>query len=220
MYYLLGRTDKPFDKNRLTIGWFRRFASYKRPDLIFRDFEWIARHLQSGDFQLVMGGKPHPDDTKMVKVWNEIYQYSKELPRVINFAGYDPVMSKIVKAGVDLWLATPRVPLEACSTSGMSAAMNGANLMSTPDGWFSELDSEDAFLFGTQIPTAQYEQDAFDAKELRRVIDDEVIPMYYGDKTAWYEKAARMKAKAEQCYNSDRMMEEYWKFYGADATSP
>lgn len=216
MYYLLGRADKSFREDVLAIGWFRRFAEYKRPDLIFHDFEWITRHLKAGDFQLVMGGKPHPDDTKMVKVWNEIYAYSKELPNLVNLAGYDPAMSKVMKAGVDLWLTTPRVPLEACSTSGMSAAMNGTNLMSTPDGWFSELESEDAFLFGTQIPTAQYEQDVFDAKELRRIIDNAVIPMYYDDKTGWYEKAACMKAKAEKFYNSDRMMEEYWKFYGVD----
>jgi len=209
MYYLLWRTDKQFNEEVLTMGWFRRFHEYKRPNLIFRDFEWIANHLRAGHFQLVMGGKPHPDDSTMVKVWNEIYAWSKYLPNLVILAGYDPRMSKIVKAGCDLWFSSPRVPKEACSTSGMSAAMNGTNLMSTPDGWIWEVNANDVFLYGTHIPSG-YEQDVYDASEMRRVIDQEVIPMYYNDKTSWYEKALRIKKVAEDRYNSDRMLTEYW----------
>lgn len=214
MYYLLGKTDKQFREDVLTIGWFRRFAEYKRPSIIFRDFEWAANHLKYGHFQIVMGGKPHPDDREMIKVWNEIYAWGKELPNIAILAGYDPVMSKVVKAGVDLWLSSPRVPKEACSTSGMAAAMNGTNLMSTPDGWMCELNPDDIFLYGTQIPTGMYEQDVFDASEMRAMLDNTVIPLYY-DKHAWYEKAARIKRVAEEKYNSHRMLEEYYeKLYG------
>lgn len=208
MYYLLGRTDKQFREDVLTIAWFRRFAEYKRPNLIFRDVEWIANHLQSGHFQLIMGGKPHPDDKAMIAVWNEIYSWSKKLPNLAILAGYDPVMSKVMKAGVDLWLSSPRVPMEACSTSGMSAAMNGTNLMSTSDGWICEVNSDEVFLYGTNIPV-MYEQDVFDASELRSNLDNVVIPMYYDRKNEWYEKAVCIKRTAEMRYNSDRMMTEY-----------
>jgi len=209
MYYLLGRTDKQFREDVLTIAWFRRFAEYKRPNLIFRDFEWIVSHLKFGHFQLVMGGKPHPDDSAMVKVWNEIYAWSKEFPNLVILAGYDPRMSKILKAGADLWLSSPRIPMEACSTSGMSGAMNGANLMSTPDGWICEVRPEDVFVYGTHIPSG-YEQDVYDASEMRSCLDTLVIPMYYERKNEWYEKAMRVKRVAQDHYNSDRMLTEYW----------
>lgn len=208
IYYILGRTDKQFQEDVLTIAWFRRFIEYKRPNLIFRDFEWIAHHLKLGHFQLIMGGKPHPDDSLMVKVWNEIYAWSKEFRNLVILAGYDPRMSKIVKAGVDLWFSSPRVPKEACSTSGISAAMNGTNLMSTPDGWVWNVCPEDIFLYGTQIPSG-YEQDVFDASEMRHCLDELVMPMYYNDKNEWYSKAIRIKRVAEEHYNSDRMLAEY-----------
>lgn len=209
IYYLLGRTDKQFREDLLTVAWFRRFHEYKRPNLIFHDFDWIASHLKSGHFQLVMGGKPHPDDAPMIKVWNEIYAWSKELPNLAILAGYDPRMSKIVKAGVDLWLSSPRVPKEACSTSGMSAAMNGTNLMSTPDGWIWKVNPDDVFLYGTHIPSG-YEQDVFDASEMRNCFDTVVMPMYYDRVDEWYEKALRIKRVVEDRYNSDRMLTEYW----------
>lgn len=209
MYYLFGKTDKQFREDILTIAWFRRFAEYKRPKLIFRDMEWIANHLTSGHFQLIMGGKPHPDDKEMIAVWNEIYDFSKKLPNLAILAGYNPIMSKVIKAGVDLWFSSPRVPLEACSTSGMSAAMNGANLMSTLAGWMCEVNPVDVFLYGTHIPI-MYEQDVFDAGELRNNLDNIIIPMYYDRKNEWYEKTARIKKTSETCYNSDRMLSEYY----------
>ncbi len=213
MYYLLGRTNKQFQENVLTIAWFRRFAEYKRPGLIFRDFKWITDRLESGDFQLIMGGKPHPDDKEMIKVWNEIYAWSKELSNLAILAGYDPQMSKVVKAGVDLWLSSPRIPMEASSTSGMSAAMNGTNLMSTPDGWICEVDPQDIFIYGTSIPSEIYEQDVFDAGEMRACIDGVVIPMYYERKDEWYAKAARIKRTVEKQYTSDRMLRGYTDMY-------
>ncbi len=209
MYYVLGKTDKQFREDILTLAWFRRFEGYKRPNLIFRDFEWIANHLESGHFQLIMGGKPHPDNKVMISVWNEIYALSKELPNLAILSGYDPVMSAVMKGGVDLWLSSPRVPIEACSTSGMSAAMNGTNLMSTPDGWICEVDPSDVFLYGTHIPSG-FEQDVFDANELRNNVDTVVLPMYYDRKDEWYDKAARIKKTVEARYNSDRMLSEYY----------
>ncbi|MEK9195234.1 MAG: hypothetical protein AAB975_02575 [Patescibacteria group bacterium] len=211
IYYLLGRTDKRFREDVLTIAWFRRFVEYKRPNLIFRDFEWIANHLTSGHFQLIMGGKPHPDDKGMIgmiAVWNEIYSLSKKFPNLAILAGYDPIMSKVMKAGADLWFSSPRVPIEACSTSGMSAAMNGANLMSTSDGWICEVNPDEVFLYGTHIPV-MYEQDVFDASELRSSLDNVVMPMYYNRKNEWYDKVLRIKRTVETHYNSDRMLSEY-----------
>ncbi|MEK7075155.1 MAG: alpha-glucan family phosphorylase, partial [Patescibacteria group bacterium] len=159
----------------------------------------------------IIGGKPHPDDKGMIgmiAVWNEIYSLSKKFPNLAILAGYDPIMSKVMKAGVDLWFSSPRVPIEACSTSGMSAAMNGANLMSTSDGWICEVNPDEVFLYGTHIPV-MYEQDVFDASELRSSLDNVVMPMYYNRKNEWYDKVLRIKRTVETHYNSDRMLSEY-----------
>lgn len=217
LFYILGKSNVRFCEDVLTIGWFRRFAEYKRPALILRHFDWLKRHLENGDFQLVMGGKPHPDDKAMIDCWNELYRLSQTLPNFAMLPGYDPEMSKIVKAGCDLWFSSPRVPFEASSTSPMSAGMLGTNLLSTRDGFLWDFTSADnlVFFFGTSVPTAMFEQDAFDAQDLCRVIDVDVLPEYVR-KNAWYVRALRIKQRMEEQYNSDRMVAEYSTLYGLE----
>ena len=216
-YYILGKTGKMLNEEVLTIDWFRRFAEYKRPKLIFSNMDWLRSHLEEGHFQLVMGGKPHPDDRPMIDAWNEIWRWARELPNLVLLNGYDPEMSKIVKQGSDLWMMSSRAPLEACITSTISAAMVGANIMSIRDGWIWELDpvEQHYFLYGTSVPMSMYEQDAYDAASMREVIDSVVLPEFKS-KQAWWQRQMRIRNMVLQHYTDLRMMREYWDLYGLD----
>ncbi|MDO8755252.1 MAG: glycogen/starch/alpha-glucan phosphorylase, partial [Anaerolineales bacterium] len=158
-----------FSESVLTVVWARRFAAYKRPKLIFHDSiaEWTRNQLRSNNLQLIIAGKPHPYDRDRIALWNELLAMSRELPNFVVLPGYELEMSKLLKAGADIWLNTPRSSNEACGTSGMSAAMNGALNMSTPDGWMWEANKENCFLFGSSIESAAYSQDMNDACDLR-----------------------------------------------------
>ncbi len=196
----------------LTAVWARRFAAYKRAWLLFADRVWLEKRLRDDTLQLIIAGKPHPDDQPMIDLWNWLYSISREEPNLLVLPGYELAMSKRLKGLADAWINTPRAPLEACGTSGMSAALNGANNISTPDGWYAEADVSCYFRFGSD-GTRDYDQDAFDAEELRRCLDGRVLPMYYNDKQAWYEQALRTKRDAEEHWTSDRMLREYQQLY-------
>ena len=198
-------TGKHLSENIFTVVWARRFAEYKRPKLLFSDMEWLKSRLSANALQVVIAGRPHPDDYAMIDVWNWLYKRSTELPNLVVLAGYDLDMSKILKAGADLWLNTPRSPDEACGTSGMSAAMNGAINMSTPDGWMPEANPENCFLFGARF--AASDQDAYDAEKLRDALD-QVLVMYFTP-GEWSKRQLAAKLEAEMRWTSDRMVSQY-----------
>lgn len=204
--FVMAETGKGLNSDVMTIVWARRFAEYKRPKLLFRDLEWLKTQLTRQKFQVVIAGKPHPDDDEMIKAWNELYRLSRELDGLVVLAGYNLEMSKILKAGADLWLNTPRAPLEACGTSGMSAAMNGAVNMSTPDGWMCETDPKNCFLFGAQWERG--DQDDYDAVELRKALET-AAELFYSSPKKWCEMALRAKIEAEELWTSDRMVYDY-----------
>jgi len=213
LQYIREITGRYLSENIFTIGWARRFEEYKRPKLLFYDWGWIRAKLISNHIQIVMAGKPHPDNYLMIEMCNELHHLSRELPNIVFLAGYDLEMSKIMKAGVDLWLNTPRVPDEACGTSGMSAAMNGAINASTPDGWICEANSDNCFIFGYRHTAV--DQDAYDAEELKKCLE-QAAEIFYNEKEQWYEKALRAKREAEQIWTSDRMAAQYDEFLYAD----
>ena len=205
------RTGHNLNEDILTIVWARRFAEYKRPKLIFYNYDWLISKLISKEIQLIFAGKPHPDDRPMIDVWNEIFGLSQEFESLVMLPGYELELSKILKGGADLWLNTPRAPYEACGTSGMSAAMNGAIHMSTPDGWACEANPENCFLFGSdQHLAGGYSQDAHDAVELKNTLE-QALDMHYRSKNKWYEKSFNAKTEAEERWTSDRMVAEYEK---------
>lgn len=206
LQYVKEQTGKFLGEHVFTVTWARRFAEYKRPKLLFYDLEWISSLLRSNSIQIIISGKPHPDDYAMVDVFNDLLHLSRELPNMVVLPGYELELSKMLKAGSDLWLNTPRSPNEASGTSGMSAQMNGALHMTTPDGWACEADPENCFLFGSRYPISN--QDAFDVDELGERMN-EAITMYYSSKEEWYQKAMRAKIEAEQRWTSDRMLKEY-----------
>lgn len=194
-----------------TLVWARRFAEYKRPKLLIRgeNFEWLKALLYQNKLQIIFAGKPHLDDDDMIKVWNEFLCLSRELPNFFILPGYELEMSKLLKAGADLWLNTPRAPDEACGTSGMSAAMNGALNISILDGWMLEANKENFFPFGSQYPVGSAaDQDSYDAERLREGLP---VPMhqYYFDRQEWNGTMLRAKNEAEERWTSDRMLRKY-----------
>lgn len=207
----LQTAGRNFNPDVFTLVWARRFAEYKRPKLLLRgeNFEWLKSLLYQNKLQVIYAGKPHLDDDEMIAVWNDLLRLSRELPNFFALPGYELEMSKLLKAGADLWLNTPRAPDEACGTSGMSAAMNGALNMSTPDGWMLEANGDNFFPFGSRYSVGSAaDQDSYDAERLR---EDMPVPMhqYYFDRPEWNGTMLRAKHEAEERWTSDRMVRDY-----------
>ncbi|OGZ59613.1 MAG: hypothetical protein A3B96_04420 [Candidatus Spechtbacteria bacterium RIFCSPHIGHO2_02_FULL_43_15b] len=207
--YIAENTGKYLSESVMLITWARRWAEYKRPDLILRNFEWIKDLLVSNKIQLVFAGKPHPDDTVMVNLFNHFLWLSTQVPNLVMLSGYELNLSKILKAGSDVWLNTPRAPQEASGTSGMSAQMEGTIHNSTLDGWTCEAKAENCFIFGAKHHSGPaYEQDEYDAEKLRLQIP-QIMELYYQRKDEWYNKALAAKLESEAYWNSDRMVRQY-----------
>ncbi len=200
--------SKRFDPNVLTAVWARRFAEYKRPKLIFRNLESLRARLASSRLQLIVAGKPHPDDDGMIEMFNTILGYSAEFPNLAVIPGYELELSKLLKEGAHLWINTPRAPDEACGTSGMSAAMNGAVNISTRDGWMCEADQDNFFPFGVTIHSS--DQDILDGDELVLCFD-QLEGLFYNDQPRWWQMALAAKQESERQWTSDRMVEEYFE---------
>lgn len=172
--------------NVLTIGFARRFATYKRATLIFRDMDRLARILTNSDnpVQLIFAGKAHPADEGGKRLIQEIYTKARD-PRFagrITFAeDYEMGLASLLVAGVDVWLNNPRYPLEASGTSGMKAAANGVLNCSIFDGWWIEgFESDESNGWG--IPSVDLEGDAQDEAEANAIYDtleQKVVPLYY-----------------------------------------
>jgi len=201
------KTGIYLSENVLTIVCARRAAKYKRPTLIFFDKPWIKNLLFSNSLQIIMSGRPHPDDREMIDEFNYILKLSRELPNLVVLENYDMEQSKILKGGADIWLNNPRAPMEASGTSGMSAALNGAINLSTPDGWMPEANPENCFLFGSSYSFGNT-HDAYDAKELKTALSH-IIAMRRKEPDAFYRKAFAAKIEAEDQWTSDRMVKEY-----------
>jgi starch phosphorylase len=168
----------------LTIGFARRFATYKRANLLFRDEERLRRLLTDPHrpVQLIFAGKAHPADDEAKAVLQRVWKASREPEfegRIAFVEDYDVHVAHRLVQGVDLWLNLPRVPMEACGTSGMKAALNFVPQLSTLDGWWAEgFNGEN----GWAIPKAEAEGDALDAidhESLFTLLEREVVPTYY-----------------------------------------
>ncbi len=175
-----------FDPERLTIGFARRFATYKRADLLFRDEERLARLLGDSErpMQVVLAGKAHPADRAGQSVIERIFTLSRSAAlrgRVFILEDYDMRIARFLVGGVDIWLNNPRRPLEASGTSGMKAAMNGIPSISILDGWWDEaFNGRNGWAIGgRETLTDDDAQDAADAAELYRLLEEEVAPRFY-----------------------------------------
>src|SRR5437899_96332 len=210
------------DERALTIGFARRFATYKRATLIFRDLDRLQRLLVNPwrPVQLVFSGKAHPADEPGKQVLQRVYAHTREARfegRIAFIEDYDMHLAHSLVQGVDLWLNVPRAPFEACGTSGMKAALNGVPQLSTLDGWWAEgYDGPN----GWAIPPAPAGQDvdAADAEQLYRLLEAEVAPLYYDREAAgvprrWVETMRHALRAAGARFTAQRMVREYFTEY-------
>lgn len=211
------QTGNLFDSNVFTIVWARRFAGYKRADLLLHDKERFERLLNNPKYpvQIVWAGKPYPMDYAAISTFNGLVEASKNYKNVAVLTGYELALSKSMKQGSDLWLNNPRVPREASGTSGMSAAMNGSVNLSTDDGWIPEFakHGENSFV----VPKADYDnmsvydQDNYDLNKLYEILENEIIPMYYDRPDEWRKVQHNAMDDVKVAFNSDRLADEYYK---------
>lgn len=208
---------KLFDPNVLTIVWARRFASYKRADLLLQDKERFNALLNNPKYpvQIIWAGKPYPMDYSAISTFNSLVEESKTRKNMAVLTGYELALSKLLKQGSDVWLNNPRVPREASGTSGMTAAMNGSVNFSTDDGWIPEFakPGENSFV----VPKADYfnmsvyDQDNYDLNKLYEILENEIVPTYYENPTKWRKIAQTAMDEVETTFGSDRMADEYYK---------
>lgn len=211
------QTGNLFDPNIFTIVWARRFAGYKRADLLLHDKSRFERLLNNPKYpvQIIWAGKPYPMDYSAISTFNTLVEESKYYKNMAVLTGYELALSKSLKQGSDLWLNNPRVPREASGTSGMTAAMCGSVNLSTDDGWIPEFakNGENGFV----TPQADYdhmsvyEQDNFDLENLYQVLENEILPMYYDRPNEWRKIQQNAMDDVKVAFNSDRMADEYYK---------
>ena len=206
---------RAFDPDALTIGFARRFATYKRADLIFSDLDRLARLLDDSErpLQLVLAGKAHPADEGGKAIIRKVVEFTREpraKGRVVFLPDYEMTLARYLVQGVDVWLNNPRRPLEASGTSGMKAALNGVVNTSILDGWWCEgYSPETGFAIGDDsIGSSEAEQDAADAEALFALLEQQVIPAYY-DRGAWLDLMRNSIARLGARFNTNRMVVEY-----------
>lgn len=210
------QTGKIFDPNVLTIVWARRFAGYKRADLIARDAERFERLLNNKDFpvQIIWAGKPYPLDHSAVSTFNWLVHFTRKYHNATVLTGYELGLSALMKKGSDVWLNNPRIPLEASGTSGMTAAMNGSLNFSTNDGWILEFGEHGVNGFvipevDTTLPEGA--QDQLDAEHMMRIMEDEMVPTYYQNHEKWVEMNWQSMEDVDKYFKASRMADEYYK---------
>jgi starch phosphorylase len=225
----LDLADEVLDPQALTIGFARRFATYKRATLLFTDLERVKRLLASEDcpVQLVFAGKAHPQDKGGKELIRSIIDASRDSGlrgRVVFIEDYDMRIARALVSGVDVWLNTPRRPHEASGTSGMKAAANGALNVSVLDGWFAEAWAAHGWEIGWAIGRGEeYPDGSGDAREaelLYDLLEREVVPLFFEREgmgrlpRGWIKRMKNAIAKLVPRYSTARMVREYSKrFY-------
>ena len=208
------RTNMGFDTRAFTIGSARRMASYKRPTLLFHDLERLRQiAARCGKLQLVLGGKAHPQDFEAKALIQQIVHWSEILgPQILvaYLPSYDLAFAKMIAAGVDLWLNTPKPPYEASGTSGMKAAHNGVPSLSVFDGWWLEGHIEGVTGWGIgPRERGGGRSDAEDAADLYRALEETILPTYHEQPEHWTEIMRATIAFNASFFNAQRMLEEY-----------
>jgi len=206
--------DEVLDPTALTLGFARRFAEYKRPNLLLSDPARLVALLGRRDhpLQVVVAGKAHPADEagkRMVKEWVRFSHRPDVRTRAVFLEDYDVALAQRLVAGVDVWINTPRRPSEACGTSGMKVLVNGGLNLSALDGWWAEAWSPEV---GWALPPGG--DDAADATALYRLLEDEVVPTFYrrepsGIPSAWVTRMRASMARLTPLFSANRMVREY-----------
>ncbi len=221
----------PFKENALTLGFARRFATYKRPNLLLQNPERLLRLLSDPlrPVQLILAGKAHPQDwagQELIKQWNDFINRPEVRGRVVFLSDYDMMMTQELVQGVDLWINTPQRPWEACGTSGMKVLVNGGLNLSELDGWWAEAYSPD---IGWAIgDSAEHDDDpawnAIEAEAMYGVLEREVIPEFYerdenGMPSRWLGRIRESMARLTPEFSASRAIREYTEKHYLPAAS-
>ncbi|MGA2369485.1 MAG: alpha-glucan family phosphorylase [Candidatus Korobacteraceae bacterium] len=217
----IDRAKHLFDPNALTLGFARRFATYKRPNLLLHDPERLLRLLTNAQrpVQLILAGKAHPADLPgqaLIHEWMDFIRRPEARPHVIFLSDYDMLLTEHLVQGVDVWINTPRRPWEACGTSGMKVLVNGGVNLSELDGWWAEAYTPEV---GWAIGDGQEHGDdpawdAAEAGELYDLLERQVIPEFYtrdqsGIPTAWVQRMRESMARLTPQFSADRAVRQY-----------
>lgn len=208
---------KLFDSKVFTMVWARRFAGYKRADLLLQDKERFRKLLENKKYpvQIIFAGKPYPVDFAAISTFNNLVEESKNHKNMAVLTGYELSLSKSLKQGSDVWLINPRVLREASGTSGMTASMNGSVNLSTDDGWIPEFAKNGVNSF--VVPKADYanmsvfDVDNYDRNQLYDILENQILPMYYERPDEWRQVVKNAMDDVKEQFNSDRMADEYYK---------
>jgi starch phosphorylase len=207
------------DPNVLILGFARRFAEYKRPNLLLHDPERLARLLSNPrhPVQIIVAGKAHPEDEagkRLIQAWLDFANRPDVRGRAVFLEDYDIALAQQLVQGVDLWINTPRRTWEACGTSGMKMLANGGLNMSVLDGWWAEAYAPEVGWAIDAAATPAVHENATDAGELYRLLEDEVVPTFYdrdarGIPKAWVKRMRASIATLAPLFSSNRMLQEY-----------
>jgi len=213
--HVLENTGVELDPDILTIGIARRATAYKRLDLIFSDVKRLV-NICAGKVQFIFAGKAHPQDEDGKKIIQKIIKMASELSgaiKIVFLENYNMDLAALLTAGVDVWLNTPKRPLEACGTSGMKAAVNGVLNFSVLDGWWIEGCREGftGWAIGpspNEVDLIGYDE-TLDAESLYEKLENEVIPTYYEKRDRWIQMMKYSIALNGSYFNTHRMLREY-----------
>jgi len=222
----LNHAEEVLDPEALTIGFARRFASYKRGSLLLRDPQRLVKLLANPDrpIQLIFAGKAHPKDAEGKDIIRHIVHFATQQDvrrHIVFLENYDMDMARVLVRGVDVWLSNPRRPMEASGTSGMKAAVNGVLNMSTLDGWWCEgYTPEGGWVIGAgETYQDQDYQDIVESQAIYNMLENEVIPLFYTRSAdnlprAWIRRVKNSIKWIAPRFNTHRMLAEYTRrFY-------
>jgi starch phosphorylase len=210
-----------FDPNALTLGFARRFAAYKRPDLLLRDPARLLRLLADSGrpVQLIIAGKAHPEDAAgqaLIQEWIRFIRRPEVRPHIIFLSDYDMLLTEHLVQGVDVWVNTPRRPWEACGTSGMKVLVNGGINLSELDGWWAEAYTPEV---GWALGDGQEHgddpgRDAVEADALYALLEQQIVPEFYdrgasGIPLTWVNRMRESMARLTPQFSAGRTVREY-----------
>ena len=216
------RTGVRLDPDALLIGFARRAATYKRPDLLLRDPDRLAPLLKDRRVQLIFSGKAHPADHAGKAVIALLVETIRQWPdSIVYLENYDMALGRLLTRGADVWLNTPRRPMEASGTSGMKAAMNGVLNLSVLDGWWPEGCEHGVTGWAIGDGSEDPDQDAKDLRALYATLEGEVLPTF-ADPTKWTRMMRASIRMAVENFSSDRMVADYFSrlYVTNDGTAP
>ncbi|MFZ1561842.1 MAG: alpha-glucan family phosphorylase [Saprospiraceae bacterium] len=209
------QSGKIFDENVLTLVWARRYAGYKRADMITADAKRFEKLLNNTEFpiQIIWAGKPYPEDYSAIDTFNNLFWKTLNNPKIAVLTGYELGLSAALKKGSDVWLNNPRLYREASGTSGMTAAMNGSVNFSIPDGWIPEfaVHGENSFVIepaDRKIPV--HEQDVIECDRMLEMLEKEILPTYYKKPKTWAKIMKNGMKDVSPAFESGRMAKEYY----------